>query len=195
MTLIYQPGDLIFFYGTGFLSSAIRLFAGGGPSHCAMLIDPSTVSDGGAGLRGPYIAESTIRQGQDGVQINSLPLRIASYDKGGSIAICRRDQRIPLDFAKMWELLYLRVGRDHYEKIALAEYVARWVPLLHYVPAYNNPHREDCSDLVTMLLAAGRLPGLNPFLTTPKTLFEMKMFAGIEWLAGKPRDVDKFNSR
>lgn len=196
MPITAQPGDLIFFFGTGILSNIIKLFSHG-PTHSAMIIDPSSVTDDGAGEGGPYIAESSIERHIDGVQINSLPIRIRSYDRGGSIALARLDPRIRtvLDFPAMWKLLYTIVNRDRYDKLELLEYVARHVPFIEYVPQWDNPNREVCSELLAMLFAAGGLPGLEPFDSTPGTLMWMKIYSSpLEWLYGRPRNVKKFNT-
>lgn len=194
MPITAQPGDLVFFWGTGILSWSIS-FLTRGPSHCGLLIDPNLVTDDGAGKGGPYLCESTRNDGKDGVRVSSLPNRIAEYDRGGSICIAHLDAktRSMLDYEKMWNLLYARVDRDRYAVLELAEYLAHRLPFVQYIPAWNDPGRVYCSQLVGMMLATS-LPGVHPFLSRPRDFFEMKIFSDIQWLYGKPRDVKKFNT-
>jgi hypothetical protein len=199
VTLNAAPGDLLFLWGTTWVGKAIEWWTGG-PSHSAILIDPSTVTDQGGGLGGPYLAESTITgpifgKHIDGVQVSSLPIVLAGYD--GSIALCRLAPRVRtmLRFDRMWELLYAKVNRDRYEKLELLEYVARAIPLVNDIPQWDQQHREVCSELVTQLLAAGGLPDLDPFCTTPQRLIQMQIYGSLEWLKGPARRVKGFNSR
>lgn len=194
VSIFGQPGDIVFFWGTGLLSWSIE-FLTKGPSHCGILIDPRLVTDDGAGQGGPYLAESTRNDGKDGVRVSSLPNRIAEYDKGGAIAIARLDTKTSsaLDYEKMWNLLYARVDRDRYNAIELAEYLARRIPFVEYIPAWNDPGREYCSQLVGMMLATS-LPGIHPFLSRPRDFFEMRLYSSLEWLHGTPRKVNKFNT-
>jgi hypothetical protein len=196
-----RPGDLVFFWGTGFLSWAISHFTGGfkgrAPSHVGMIIDPKYVSDDGAGKGGPYMAESTILGGIDGVQVNSLPLRATGYS--GSIALCRLRPTLRsfLNFGRMTDLLYAKANHDTYNKLELGEYLLREVPLIQYLPDLYRSDKgmEVCSELVTILLAAGGLPGLNPATTAPQGLLEMAIFDGEpEWIVGPAMPLTRYNS-
>lgn len=185
------PGDIIGFEGTGFLSDSIGFFTGSVLSHVAMVFEQS------AGHT--IITESTIYGNKDGPQYNDLAARLATYDAKGRAWALRLDPKIRamLDFDKMWKLAAAKVGKDKYNKIELLQYVLRDMPVTHFIPAMYkaDPNREVCSEWATELLSAGGLPNLDPPVTSPQKLAEMKIYRDYVQMMGTPRVIKKFNTR
>ena len=194
-----RGGDIIAFGGTGFLSGAIDFLTGSKISHLAMVIDPGLSVDGKpqAGLN---VVESTILNGRNGVQINSLAARLADYQTPGCRAWALRlsdPVRAFLAWDKLWAFGMERVGRDRYNVLELGAYVMRDLPAIGKLPFWYMPnsHEEVCSELVTELLAAAGLPGLKPYQSPPQVVAELKIYAGCAQLLGKPATIRNFNSK
>lgn len=186
-----EPGDIIGFEGTGFLSDAIGFFTGSVLSHVAMVFhqeDKQTV-----------ITESTIEGNKDGPQYNDLASRLATYDANGRAWALHLDPKIRalLNFDAMWALAAKKTGVDKYNKLELLQYVLRDLPITHYIPAMYkaDPNREVCSEWATELLSAGGLPNLDPPTTSPQVLAEMRIYSGYSQIMGKPRNIKNFNTR
>jgi hypothetical protein len=186
-----QPGDIIAFEGTGFLSNAIGFFTNSCISHVAMVWD------------GIYtcttITESTIYDKKDGPQFNSLATRLGDYDSKGRAWALRLapDIRKLLNFDAMWALAAKKVGKDRYNKTELVEYIFRDLPITHFLPELYkaNLNREVCSEWATELLSAGGLPNLDPPTTSPQKLAEMRIYSDCVQMMGTPRAIKRFNTR
>ena len=194
---LVQPGDLIVFRGSGFLSAAIELFSDG-LSHVAMVLDPRLPVNGKR-QREIYLIESTVLNGASGPQVNALAERIASYDAGGCVWHLALGDRVRAfldwDAVRTYAVKKL-AAHDTYNKLELGQYVLRRLPLIQYDPDLyaGNPRQEVCSELAAELYKAGGLPGLKPPETMPSTLAEMAMWGGIQQLKGPARMIARFNT-
>jgi hypothetical protein len=191
-----RGGDLVFFQGTGFLSDAIGFFTGSILTHSAMILDPA-ITKGEVD-----ILESTIEtiNGREvnGPQINTLEYRLATYDAGGRVWIAFLSDKVRglLDCEAMWTFASRKLGRDHYNKLELLEYVGQKIPLINDLPIYGpDSDSEVCSEFCCQLLQAGGFYGLDPFVTPPQKLAELKIYSGIEQVIGTPKRIKKFNTR
>ena len=193
----FCAGDIIAFGGKGFLSDAIERLSGSKLSHVAMVLDERLTVDGKAQTC-LNIVESTILNGQNGVQINPLAARLAMCGEGERVWVLRISDAVRgfLDWDRLWAFAMARVNRDRYNVLELGAYVARMIPIVQDLPLWYKPnsHEEVCSELVAELLAAGGLPGLRPYETSPQGIAELKIYAGCTQLIGKPAVIREFNS-
>ena len=185
-----QPGDIIAFEGTGFLSNAISFFTGSNLTHCAMVFAQTKEYT--------VITESTIHGEKDGPQFNDLATRLRTYDANGRAWAMRLDPKVRtyLDFDAMWALAAKKIGKDKYNKIELLNFVLRDMPIAHYIPAFYkaDPNKEVCSEYLAELLAEGGFPDLDPPTMTPQGIAQMKMYSDSIQIMGTPREIKKFNT-
>jgi hypothetical protein len=191
-------GDIIAFGGTGFVSDAIEWLTRSRLSHVAMVVDPRLLVDGRPQTE-LQIVESTILNGQNGVQINPLRARLATCDAGERVWVLRLSDAIRgfLNWDRLWAFAMVRVNRDRYNVLELGAYIARMIPVVQDLPVWYKPNsrEEVCSELVAELLAAGGLPALRPYETSPQGIAELKIYADCRQLIGKPAAIRKFNSQ
>ena len=194
----FRSGDILAFGGTGFVSDAIEELTRSKLSHVAMVLDPR-LNVNGKPQTELQIVESTILNGKNGVQINSLTVRLAMCGGGERVFLLRLSDAIHgfLAWDRLWAFAIARVNRDRYNVLELGAYMARRIPLVQDLPFWYRPnsHQEVCSELVAELLAAGGLPALRPYQTSPQGIAELNIFADCRQLKGKPAAIRKFNSQ
>lgn len=171
------PGDAVFFWGKGsILSDGIELITGG-PSHVATIYDQDLLLPNGAKQEEMHVVESTILKGVNGVQLNPLSARTASYE--GTVAIASLSARVRafLDWKALWGCANSKLGVVKYNVIEIAAYLANLVLPGTLQLDKSDPKAVVCSELRTELLQAGGLPGLDPYRTPPEKLFVMRMYS------------------
>lgn len=184
------PGDLIVFWGRGFLPWAIRLFASG-PSHCGVVRQSWHQNAPGVTL-----AESTIRNGRDGVQTCDLEGRLAEYEGSARWLPLSREARAALD----WQGFYAAIGEMEdivrYDKIGLAEYLLQLIPVAgRRWWQSEHPDVMVCSAFVVAVYERARLlRGVNWSRVTPQDLCEMRLFSDSIPIVGRPPKIRRFNS-
>lgn len=183
-----RAGDLVMFWGKGFLSGAIELIDAG-PSHSAFIRQPVTNAGDAT------ICQSTIQKwnGQEinGVQTEPLGQTIAGYDAGGAMAALRLSDAVR---AKIdWTTFYAVIGaaEDHvkYDIPDLFEFLVRTAPVLGARVAQGE-HKNTfvCSSWVcAVLTACGVLAHINWTQVTPQQLVEMRIYRDFLPLLGSPK--------
>jgi hypothetical protein len=182
------PGDCVLFDGHDysdvvenvdhFLSNAIEIWTHAKWSHAAIVDQDKH-----------FLLESTIMTGKDGPQLNDFETRLRYYD-GPSVWLfpLLSDIRRQLDFDAMWSYMHAKIGKDHYSKRAILDYVLRPLGLGRLIKHINenDGHSEVCSEYVCLGLrqAAGDriecLKNCNAHNTAPGGLVELPIF-------GKPQ--------
>jgi hypothetical protein len=195
---IMQPGDIITFSGTGFLSKSIQIVSHSILTHMGMVLPPDVLVDGRPQTE-TQIIESTIEDGHSGPQINPLRLRLASYakERGRAYRLSLADNiRAFLDWKILWDLAARKLHGDSYNKLELGQYVLRDLPFISYLPQLReaNAHEEVCSEFLAELLRAGGLPGLNPPLLSPGIVASLRIYKSVEQLLGAPAIIRGFNT-
>lgn len=194
----FQSGDIIAFGGGDDpLDFLIKLFSRSKVTHCGMVI-PQSLNVDGKPQTERHIIESTILNGVNGVQINPLAQRIATCGdpRIWNLQLSHAVYEF-LDWDAVWSFAMGRAGRDKYNVLELGAYVMRDVPFVQDLPIWYKPnsHEEVCSELVAELLAAGGLPGLRPYETSPQAIAELRIYADCLQVAGKPATIRRFNSQ
>lgn len=171
--LTFQPGDLLFFRGTGFASRTIE-FVTRGPSHVGII-----TSWRGHGKT--VLAESTtlcphadLELGKkiDGVQIQDPIERISDYF--GRVTILRLSPGWELDERErrtLRDMVELFHGEPYDLPGALLSgtRLLKWTSLMPYPSLGNFFCSELCAEL---LMRVSRLPGaIDPGVFNPTTLF------------------------
>jgi hypothetical protein len=182
------PGDVIMFWGTGFVSGAIEAFDDG-PSHCAV------VRQAMAGGEDVTITESTILNGVNGVQTNPLGERIAYYDAGGAVAALLLGTEVKFNTFNFYKFIGEIDQHVTYDKLDLLEFILRGVPILgNRIGQTEHTSQMVCSSCVAAILeAAGVLGHENYTEMTPQSLVEKKIYGRMVPLYGNPKLV-RFNS-
>jgi hypothetical protein len=69
-------------------------------------------------------------------------------------------------------------------------------PLINDLPICGPDNdSEVCSEFCCQLLQAGGLHGLDPFVTPPEKLAELKIYSRYEQAIGTPKRIKKSNTR
>ena len=191
-----QAGDAVFFWGGGFLGDGIRIFSGGlkmdAPSHVARIYDIDMPLPDGSKQVEWHVIEATILNGVNGVQLNTLASRVNGYEGACGVAHLSAKVREFLDWPRMLSYAQTEIGKQRYNDVELAEYLADAV-----LPGFlqidrTNPRAVVCSELAANLLRAGGWPALDPPRTSPLALFSWRMYDGFTVLGGNP-PMDRFN--
>jgi hypothetical protein len=187
---LFQPGDLIVSWCGDFLSSLIRLFAAGGPTHC------SVVRQGAHPGFEPTLIESTILHGRNGVQTNRIDQRAAAYPGSMALLSLNADQRARMDLEAFYR--FCGAAEDHvrYDVGGLVEFLAREIPIAGARLAQSaHEDRMVCSAFATALWTrTGLLHGINWSKVWPQDLVEMKLYSGWHPIVGAPPKMARFNT-
>jgi hypothetical protein len=198
MTINYLPivenqiraGDVVVFYGGGFISRLIRLCAEG-PSHVGVIRQPATEG------RPPRLIESTRQDGRNGVQTNPLPKTLATYPPNSSAAVLflRDEVRALIDWQKFYAFCGQAEDTVRYDTEGLFEFFLREVPILGVrVAQEEHKNKMVCSAFTTALFeACGVFRGMNWSKMRPQDLVEAGIYSHYLPLLGKPK-LTRFNT-
>lgn len=189
MAQLLQPlrgGDALYFWGAhDILSVGIEVITHG-PSHCATIFDPDLPLPNGEKQKEIYVIESTILNGVNGVQLNTLASRLNGYDGAVAIAYLSEPIRQFINWHALWACGLSKLGVVKYNIPEIAAYLANIVLPGALQIDKSDPHAVVCSELRADLLQAGGIPALDPFRTPPEILFRARMYSGIDVLLGNP---------
>ncbi len=186
-----RPGDVIAFWGRGFISGAISLLTRG-PSHVGGVYDVGA----GAGRR-IVLAESTTLNGRSGVQFNYLSERLAEYPGDADLITLSERTRSQLDMDATLAFWKAQEGKP-YDRRAIAAFVLRRIPVVGWIPYFHHgcPNAWFCSEDIVAGYEAGGLPiGLEPDEVNPHRMVELPLYDEQIHLIGKPRTIRNFNTR
>jgi hypothetical protein len=199
-----RAGDIVLFDGgntsdvlhliTNVLSNGIEVYSRSKSSHTAM-VWPLDVPINGQQQNELYVIESTIRNGINGVQLNPLAQRVAEHERSWGLRLSPF-WNANLDYGNMWQVAAAKLNKDRYNVLEIAEYLLRYVPIIGEIPAFSQstPGMEVCSELMAILLRAGRIPGLHPALMSPQAIAELAIYENCIQLNGTPAMIARFNT-
>jgi hypothetical protein len=180
-----RPGDAVFFWGKGPLSFLIEWFSRG-PSHCGAI---ESVANGAV-----LFSESTIENGVNGVQTNDLASRVATYDKGGSVVLCRLSagSRVGFDPVKFQRAIERAQGAVTYGVLDLAEFL---LPILELREFKSDSKHMVCSAwLAALWISCGVLSHIDYSKMTPADLLNMALYRDMLPLLGPVPKAPGFNT-
>ena len=204
--LAARGGDLVFFGGadasdlvhviSDIVSNAICVLTRSKFTHVAMVLEP-TLPVNGKPQTCLNLIESTILAGKSGPQINPAGARIQGYQGLVFLARLSDRTRYMLDWPALWAYMLGLVGTDHYSIKGVADWLARFVPIVGRLPIFSQPEKDAvvCSEYIAGGFRAGGFPGLNPHVDCPQTIAEWAIFSCLEQLAGTPATIRNFNSK
>lgn len=192
-----RGGDAVFFWGAhDFLSSAIEAITHG-PSHSGTIFDPDLPLPNGEQQKELYIIESTILDGVNGVQLNTLASRVNSYDGVVAAAYLNDQYRRLIDWHKFWACGLAKLGVVKYNIPEIGAYLLNEFVLPGELQLdKSNPNAVVCSELRAEMLQAGGVAALDPYRDSPAPLFRARMYSGIDAIAGvlTPKMLAHFNT-
>lgn len=174
-----QPGDVIVFNGTQFISKLINLFSGG-PSHVGMV--RLIVDEGREDGKTVQIVESTISDKCSGVQTSRLSERLAECEKAGERVWwlpLSREVRKEINWEKFYSFIEAcDNGKVSYDIPGLFGFLWRLIPIVGVrVAQGENKSKMFCSGTDAAILeAAGVLRGINISKISPQDIVEMNIY-------------------
>jgi hypothetical protein len=185
-----RAGDIIGFYGTALISWAIRLFAPG-PSHCGFVRQPMM------GGKDVLMCESTIENGNSGVQTNALGNEIANYGAplDAAVLYLSDETRKRIDWFKFYQIIGSAEDHTKYDTIGLIEYLERDIPILGpRIAQGQHKNKYVCSAWNAAVMEyCGVTAGVDWSQATPQQIVEMGIYRGWSPLCGKPT-LTRFNT-
>jgi hypothetical protein len=188
-----QPGDVIAFSGRAVISKLIEFYTNSAVTHVAMVQCAGGIDDDVA------ITQSTIENGQNGVQSEPLGEVLATYGDGSLAWWLPLDDdiRAAINWTKYYQFIEKATGNIKYDIPGLFGFLGRQIPILGaYICQSETMKRMFCDGYAVALFEdAGVLRGINWSQFSPQQFISMAgMFKPYVQIMGKPKPLKGFGT-